>query len=471
MTDRDGILDAKVKPMKAKTILLILVALLLDLSVSSMPAEAQPPIPTLPADLLFTTGSPAPGADFSLNMIMRVDAETLELSPFYVDAEAGQIQPIKWSPQGTLLAVYRLLPAIDDAYTLFPRQLCILDRAGALQRCMEDSPPMHNTGGLPDKGLHFPVVWGSDGQTIFFETEYPNEDSFIGYGRRIAEASVVTGQTLRVVYDYPESFPVTLSPDLKHISVGFLREFIGESYTFIRDLTTGIQVEPSTLVPAHTYMTWTCLPFSPSGQFIAVIASYNLSEYAPELVPPPDDYRNGRGSLLLLLDTQGTAQHVIGEPEGSPAIMWSPECPGWQPDEQAIVFYASNGLGTYIMRYTLADRQMITLYETGFEPGRETYVNAPFVLSPDGTHVALTVSDEPYGDPLVAVLYPDGNIYRIPSPYRFGLYPLWVPPVSAPPATPTPTPTETPTFTPTPGPVIFFDDFESGSGNWTATGR
>ena len=143
MTDRDGILDAKVKPMKAKTILLILVALLLDLSVSSMPAEAQPPIPTLPADLLFTTGSPAPRADFSLNMIMRVDAETFELSPFYVDAEAGQIQPIKWSPQGTLLAVYRLLPAIDDAYTLFPRQLCILDRAGALQRCKEDSPPMH----------------------------------------------------------------------------------------------------------------------------------------------------------------------------------------------------------------------------------------------------------------------------------------------------------------------------------------
>ncbi len=53
---------------------------------------------------------------------------------------------------------------------------------------------------------------------------------------------------------------------------------------------------------------------------------------------------------------------------------------------------------------------MITLYETGFEPGRETYVNAPFVLSPDGTHVALTVSDEPYGDPSgSSALYPDGT--------------------------------------------------------------
>jgi hypothetical protein len=29
----------------------------------------------------------------------------------------------------------------------------------------------------------------------------------------------------------------------------------------------------------------------------------------------------------------------------------------------------------------------------------------------------------------VAVLCPDGEIYRIPSPYRFGLYPLWVPPL------------------------------------------
>lgn len=415
--------------MKTRAIILILTAGLLGLNTSSIPVEAQFPVPPLPTDLLFATGSPAPRADFSLNTIMRVDAETLETSPFYVDAEAGQIQPLSWSPQGDLLVVYRVLPAIDEAFTLFPRQLCILDRAGVLQRCMEDGPPMHNTGGVPDDGLHFPVVWGSDGQTIYFETEYPNEDSFIGYGRRIVEASVLTGETLRVVYAYPESFPVTLSPDLNHISVGFLSEFIGEDDTFIHDLSTGVQVNPSMMVPAHTYMTWTCLPFSPSGQFIAAKASYDLSEYAPDLVPPPDDYRNGQGSLLLLLDTQGIAQHIIGEPEGSPAIMWSPECPGWRPDGQAVVFYASNGLGRYLMQYSLPDRQLTTLYELGFEPDRETYINAPFVPSPDGIHVALTVSDEPNGDPLVAVLYPDGEIYRIPSPYRFGLYPLWVPPL------------------------------------------
>ncbi len=80
---------------------------------------------------------------------------------------------------------------------------------------------MHNTGGLPDKGLHFPVVWGSDGQTIFFETEYPNEDSFIGYGRRHCRSQCGhrpnTARCLRL----SGSFPVTLSPDLKHISVGF----------------------------------------------------------------------------------------------------------------------------------------------------------------------------------------------------------------------------------------------------------
>jgi hypothetical protein len=402
--------------MRVKALILMLAAGVLALSALSAPVGAQPPIPPLPADLLFTTTLAAHG-DYPRNVILRVDAETLELSTFYLDTEAYELAPLSWSPQGDLLAVYRRMPPSDSARTLFPRQLCVLDRSGVLQRCLDDGPPMHYAGAiLQDWQHYFPVEWRPDGQTIYFETEYPNAESPGGYGRRIVEASVATGETLQ---------------DLNHLTVGFKNQYLGGSNpTFIYDLTTVTQVDPATLVPDHTNMYWTCLPFSPSGHFIAATVSYDLSEYAPELEPPAD-FGNLRGDLLLLLDPQGVAQHIIGEPEGSPTTIWGEQCPGWQSDEQAIVFLAHNNLGQdYIMRYTLADQQTTPLYELSFGPGRERYAYSPLIPSPDGTHLAFTVRDnDPYAPRQVAVLYPDGEIYRIPSPYRFGLYPLWVPPL------------------------------------------
>ena len=177
-------------------------------SAGSVPTEAQTPIPPLPADLLFTASLTAGPGDFPRDVIVRVDAETLEVSPFYVDDEAFEILPLGWSPQGDLLAIYRMMPPLDKAYTLFPRQLCILSRDGVLQRCMNDSSPMH-WGRQPQTGMEywnffFPITWGVNGQTVYFSTEYPNEKSAFGYGQRLVEASVITGETLRVIYDYPD---------------------------------------------------------------------------------------------------------------------------------------------------------------------------------------------------------------------------------------------------------------------------
>ncbi len=99
-----------------------------------MPAEAQPPIPTLPADLLFTTGSPAPRADFSLNMIMRVDAETFELSPLLrwtlrrdkFSLSNGHRRALCWPFIAFCLRL--------TMHTHCFRASCVfLDRAGALQ--------------------------------------------------------------------------------------------------------------------------------------------------------------------------------------------------------------------------------------------------------------------------------------------------------------------------------------------------
>jgi hypothetical protein len=269
------------------------------------------------------------------------------------------------------------------------------------------------------------VAWGPDGQTIFFDTEYPNDESPYGYGHRLVEASVLTGETLRVVYDYPDPYQVTASPDLNHIMVGFGEEWgAGNNPAFIFDLMTETRLDVQDLMPTNTVLSWGCQPFSPQGNYFTARTWYDPARYAPEQNLPFSD-----GYLLLILDTQsGAIQGIIGEPNGSATLQYQ-DCPGWQPDEQAIVFYAYDQDHPYIMRYSLPGQQLTTLYELGGEPDHEYYVYSPLIPSPDGTHIALTVSDAPYGDRLVAVLYPDGEIYRIPSPYRFGLYPLWVPPL------------------------------------------
>lgn len=468
--------------MKIKVITSMLVMFLLITNIPSPEIKAQSSVPTLPNDLLFVPTITGEGGYFARNTIMRVDAATLAVSPFYIDDDAWELLPLSWSSQGDLLVIYRIMVG-DKAYSYSssPRQLCILDRSGELQRCFDDAPPMHYAGRPVDWQSYYPVVWGSNGQTIYFETEYPNAESPYGYGRRLVEASVLTGETLRVIYDYPDPYQVTMSPDLNHISVGFGEEWGGGSNpAYVFNLTTGTRLDVPYFVPANTVLSWGCQPFSPHGSYFTAKAWYDPARYAPSQSLPYDD-----GYLLLILDTQGTIQGTIGQPEGPDTLRYQ-DCPAWQSDEQAVFFYADNYEHQALMRYTLANQQITTLYELGWNAGHEPYVYSPLIPSPDGAYVALTVSDEPGGDRLVAVLYPDGEIYRIPSPYRFGLYPLWVPPLSEPVPTPTPTPTPTATHTPTATPTLtptptitptatpvsnlpFNDGFESGLGNWTAT--
>lgn len=409
--------------MKIKRLIPIMIVCLLLVGVS--PSMSEPPrqLAPLPADLLFVTTFEDRG-DFPRNVIVRVDAETLEVSPFYIDDQAFELVPLSWSPQGDLLAVYRFLPALDEYYTLVPRQLCILDRNGVFQRCMEDALPMHGGGFHEEWNSYYPVTWSPNGQTIYFDTEYPNAESFSGYGRRLVEASVMTGETLRVVYDYPGAYSISLSPDLNHVAVGSGGVWYGIGFpAYTLDLTTGTQIDIPDLLSENVGLYW-LYSFSPRGSYYTVGAGYLTAYYAPEL-----EQTYEAGDLILILDPQGNIQHVVGEPEVPDPLVWRLESPTWQADEQAIVFYGYNSESRYLVRYSLPDQQLIVLYELGWNAGQEAYVDSPFITSPDNTHIALTVSDGPYEDRLVAVLYPDGEIYRIPSPYRFGLYPLWMPPL------------------------------------------
>jgi len=410
--------------MKARSLFLIVVAGLMLLAGYSPPAAAQPPIPPLPADLLFST-SLEQVAVYPGTVIARVDAETLEVTPLYIDTEAFAVVPLSWSPQGDLLAMYRVLYPTDDSNTLLPRELCILDRGGVLFQCMDDALPNYGVEDPPYWGssAYFPITWGPEGQTIYFETEYTGTESSTGYGRRLVEADVLTGETLSVVYDYPDLYALSISPDLAHVGVGFEETWYGIEYrAYVEDLTTGTQLDLPDLMPDAVRLDYVHA-FSPQGSYYTVGTGYRTADYASEL-----EQLYEAGGLIDILDLEGNILHVVGEPEGPEPLFWHLLSPTWQADEQAIVFYAFGSEYSYLMRYSLPDQQLTTLYELG-EAGHEPYVYAPFVTSPGNTHIALTVSSEAYGTRKLAVLYPDGEIYRIPMPYNFGLYPLWVPPL------------------------------------------
>jgi hypothetical protein len=384
-------------------------------------------LPPLPADLVFTASTIEGEGDFPRDIILRVDAETYEIFPFYVDHEAFEVLPISWSPTGDLLAIYRILPPLDDSFTVFPRQMCILNREGVLQRCLEDDPPLHYGGDVASWDYYYPVAWGSDGQTFIYQTEYPNKASEYGYGRRLVEANLITGDT-RVLYDYSDPYPIYPSSTLRYVIVGFGGIWGGPSDpAFLIDRVTGTRLDISTTVPALTKLYKACMPLSPNDKYITVSASYDLATYAPDQDPSLDTQAMG---LLVILDTQGTIRHVIGEPDGINTL-WAQDCPGWSPDEKAIFFWATNlEYKAFIMRYSLVDEQLDVLYEVKEWSKQEYSIYPPFIVAPDGEHIALAVAEIPDNKPQVAVLYPDGEIRRIPSPYRFGLYPLWVPPLA-----------------------------------------
>ena len=222
--------------------------------------QAQPLIPPLPADLLFVTTTAADGFSLPQNIVVRVDTQTMEVSTFYVDDEAWELMPLSWSPQGDLLAIYRSMPRNEETY-LAERQLCLLDREGILQRCMQDTPPMHWEGEPYAWPYLFPVTWAPDGQTIYFETEYPSEGEL--YGRRIIEADVTTGETLRVLYDYPEPRRLVLFSDGNHVGIDIGGSGTVNGLPAIINLVTGKQLDILATAPENTWRGHTMLPISP----------------------------------------------------------------------------------------------------------------------------------------------------------------------------------------------------------------
>jgi hypothetical protein len=128
-------------------------------------ATAQTQSHNLPGDIVFvsreqlSSDEEYPGK--YRTSLMRIDAETLEVSSFSPDDGTYIVQLLGWSPNGSLLAVLR-----HENGTSFdiPPQLCLFTRDGELLFCTADRPP--RDPGVASDGL-YRIAWsGTAGISI-----------------------------------------------------------------------------------------------------------------------------------------------------------------------------------------------------------------------------------------------------------------------------------------------------------------
>lgn len=384
--------------------------------------SAQDDTDQLPADLIFTTGEVTTGnwESSDQNILMYLNAETLEVTPFYIDDEAFYVRAVSWSPDGELLAILRILPAAPGAMWP-PKELCLLNRLGQMERCFEEQPPLHL-----EEGQVYSVTWSADSQKIYYVSENVTGD-YTGIFRLI-EANAATGKTLRVLYEFSKSageLPSNLawSPDFSSIVFGvdynMSERVMLNMFTGVLNRATGEQLDLTSVVPKHTTLSYICPQLSPQGTYLVARAGYNPTEYDPGSQLP--DYV-AHLLLTIVYDYRAGTQVFLGEPDGEDTFQFM-NCPVWQDYEKAffIVGYNIQRDTTAIFKYILEQQTLRVFYDGLPTPD----LRDPLVLSPNGTHIAFRISRD---DPKIGVVSPSGEIQIFSDPYEFGLYPIWVPP-------------------------------------------
>ncbi len=277
----------------------------------------------LPTSLLFTTGEFTAGEVFKRNMLVLQQADTLETALFYQDKDAELVRALSWSPTGELLAIYRVLPADDGNKTSMPRQLCLLDRTGKLKRCFDETPPRYTS--YPDEPeTHYPISWSADGSRIYFLSEHVLGTNHVV--RRIVEADVSTGQTLRTLYEQEANAathtlpaPVSWAAPLQTVVVGVSVQWdewrgYGQSI-YLLDLNFGqVRLELPEVMPPETTLEYVCPQLSPHGDYLVARVSYNPTQYAQNDVP---DVAAPFWFMYVVVDQWGTVQATLGEPQGA----------------------------------------------------------------------------------------------------------------------------------------------------------
>ncbi len=404
-----------------------LVLILCVLLITSHPlARAQESTPSLPADLILTTG----GSFHFDNQLIWVNAQTLEAELFYDDNNADQVVALEWSPQGDLLIIHRTYLVIDAPDE---HDLCTITREGQLLSCFVESPAYYPY--FPDVysgGKSFPISWSADGQSVYFPA-WRKTGAYTG-SFALVEADPISGQTIRTLYAYSydwengyEPARLTWTDKLDILLVGWgwpLPEPLSEMPMLV-DMHTG-DITLDAIAMRVSQIVETVAPSSEREYGLSVNACPNLSpqgNYVTLHIYSPSADLDLRG--LVVLNLLGDAIAVIGEPDRRIHVM---ECPVWQADEQAFYF---DGVDTSnrrfnIYHYSLPDQQLTAFYQ------KQGSLLGPLRLSPD--EACLLFSDwfsHDTPDKQWVLAWCAGSVLRPGGDeLAFTAFPVWIPPLT-----------------------------------------
>ncbi|GIK64605.1 MAG: hypothetical protein BroJett018_23990 [Chloroflexota bacterium] len=376
-------------------------------SPTSIRADSETP---LPQDLLFSVNASENGTDKSI--LFRVDANTLELSEFYVDESANEIKALSWSPDGRKLAIIRLEQG--------RWQFCIISLEGIRDLCFdtEISFYAYRNVGVQTNDT---VTWSADGETVYFLAENERKFSLIA-------ADAITGELKEILYQHPRPYGeypprIFWSSDLQYLDIRYFDIATPDfDYEAVLNLATEQPLDLLTKLPKEFDNPILCEGFSPIN---AYMIAFTLSESTPQI---PDHY--------FILDMQGNIVQSIENPIFNDYFVDGAGCPRWQSDEGVLFFVGNSGrYDSHIFGYSLEDDVWVVSqlpqpyigYWNLFELNNPA-ASYPIVPSPNGTHIALEFISFQAPNTLnaVFVVSRDSEVLKVSGDY-VARNPIWIP--------------------------------------------
>ncbi len=370
--------------------LLLIMVFCAIFAVKVSPPDVKQSRTELPSDLVFTMGILPEGSATSAiaDTLVLLDARTLETREIY-SADVVNLKPLSWSPDGEFLAVLHIYQSDtnSDISSTLPTNICVINMLGEVQSCVEATPPLYwyTRPFLID--YQFTVTWSPQGDRLYFVAESDSR-------WRLVEADVMTGETLRTVFEtstineqgYVSALAWT--PDLTYVATGV---GFDDQVTTLSNLVTNEQHTLSEIVALNTGLV--CPEFSPQGNYLSAIDEV--------------------GERIIIFDTELHTHHVIDDfgTEHPMSLM----CPRWQADERVAyipVFDQETG-ENILLTYSLESSRWVDQIQNTIIP--------PFEVSHDGTHFAFSYWHTIY------ILFPDGHLHDIGQEAHYFMYPVWRP--------------------------------------------
>jgi hypothetical protein len=307
---------------------------------------------------------------------MRVDAQTQQISPFYVD-DSTLIRLLRWSPRGDLLAILR-----HPANTNY-LEICLLTRGGVLQSCFEDKITDHN---FRERGRNYMLTWSADGRYVYFVADYDqyhwDEFNTNDWSAHLVKAEVATGQSQENLYQTQvvAHVPPPLlfwTDDLHYLLANRWNSPTNQWLSTTLDLWQNTEFTLPQTISELGNLEY-CPKFSPQGHYLTAQGELNEAQSGWTIITPDGQTVRTVGSERL---------QQIG-------IEWL-QCPVWQSDETAFYFLGGLQNEARLFRYGVVDDTLITVKQLFPAASEDSavirgYPEMPMRLDPDNAALAIT---------------------------------------------------------------------------------